>query len=107
MNLFDHVIMFDHFDFLFIELVKLTTKIYSSLSKKIMRYFLKIPIPILQRQFFSILFQNPENVGTHWNDMKNPLNFTICIWMKNNKLIKMKTDMVRVSVTPLENITIE
>ena len=36
-----------------------------------MKNYLKFLIPILHRQFFETLSQNPENVKTHCNDMSN------------------------------------
>ena len=67
----------------FIQIKKVTMKIYSSLSNTNICYYLKLPIPIMHRQFFRIISQNPEYVKTHCKDMKNPLGFVIGNWMNN------------------------
>ena len=64
---------------------KLAMKIYSSLSKVNIRYYLKLPIPILHRQFFRIIFQIPENVKTHCNDLDNPFHFACREWHLDNQ----------------------
>ena len=46
--------------FVFNETVKLTRKIDSILSIINICYYLKIPIPIMHRQFLKIITQNPE-----------------------------------------------
>ena len=63
--------------FLFNQIVKLTIKFYSSLSNINIHYYLKSPIPILHRQFFRIISQNPKYVRTHCNDLNNFFSF----WM--------------------------
>ena len=57
------------------EIVKLTIKINSSLSNINMSYYLKVQIPILHRQFFRIISQNPEYVKTVCNDLNIPFHF--------------------------------
>ena len=52
-------------------IVKLTIKIYSNLSNINIHYSLKQRIPVLHRQFFKILSQNPDYVQTHCNDLSN------------------------------------
>ena len=66
--------------FIFNQINKLTTKFYSSLSNKIIHYYLKVPIPIIHQNFFKILSEVPENVQTHCNDKNIPLNFAIRKW---------------------------
>ena len=59
------------------KIIKLTRKIYSSLSKINKHYNLKFRIPILHRQVFGIFPQNPEYVQTHCNDSNKPLFFNL------------------------------
>ena len=48
-------------------------------------YSLKHQTPILHRQFFKTLSQNPEYVHTHCNDLNNPFHFACRNWyIKNN-----------------------
>ena len=61
----------------------LTIKIYSNLSNINICYYLKLRIPIMHRQFFKILSQNPDYVKTYCNDRNNPLHFAIRKWMIN------------------------
>ena len=55
----------------FSEIVKLTKKVYSSLSNKNICYYLKFRILIMHRQFFRIISQNPKNVKLFRNDFYN------------------------------------
>ena len=48
--------------FRFSEIVKITIKTNSSLSKVSICYYLILPIPILHRQIFRIISQDPESV---------------------------------------------
>ena len=54
---------------------KLTIKFYKNLSNIIIQRYLKHRIPILHRQFFKRLSQNPDYVQTHCNDLNNPFRF--------------------------------
>ena len=56
----------------------------------------------MHRKCFKIIPQNAESVKTHCKASNNPLNFSIRKWM-----IKQQIDVVIVSVTIFENITIE
>ena len=49
--------------------------IYSNLSNINIYYYLKLRIPIMHRQFFKIIPENPEYVQTHCNDRRNPFHF--------------------------------
>ena len=61
--------------FRFLHINKLTIKIYSHQRYINISYYLKHRIPILHRQFFKILSQNPDYVPTHCNDRNNPFHF--------------------------------
>ena len=56
---------------------KLTRKIYSKVSNTIIRYFLKFRLPIMPRQFFNLISQNPDRVKTFCIDMDKPLKLAI------------------------------
>ena len=51
--------------FIFNEIVKLTIKIYSTLSRMNICYYLKFQIPLMHRKIFRIISQNQENKKTH------------------------------------------
>ena len=55
--------------FKYIQIIKLTIKISSNVSNINICYYLKHPIPLMHRQFFKIISQNPEYVKTHSNDL--------------------------------------
>ena len=61
--------------FKFIQINKLTIKIYSHQRFINISYYLKHRIPIMHRQFFKILSRNRDYVQTHCNDRNNPLHF--------------------------------
>ena len=46
--------------FMFDQRKNLAKKLYSSLPNMNIHYYLKFPIPIMHRQFFRILSQNPK-----------------------------------------------
>ena len=52
----------------FYQINKLIMKIYSNLSNISKQYCLKLRKPIMHRQFFKTLSENPENAQTHCND---------------------------------------
>ena len=66
--------------FIFNQIQKLAIKIDSNLSNINIHYYLKLRIPIMHRQFFKILSQNPEYVKTHCNDGNNPFHFPCRKW---------------------------
>ena len=69
--------------FILNQMNKLTIKIYSILSNINKHYYLKFLIPIMRRQFFKKLSQNPDYVQTHCNHRNNPFHFAIRKWMSN------------------------
>ena len=71
--------------FIFNQINKLTIKTYSNLSNINIHYFLKSRTPIMHRQFFKIISQNPEYVKTHCNNRNNPFHFAIRKWYLDNQ----------------------
>ena len=69
--------------FILNQINKLTIKIYSHQRYINISYYLKHRIPIMHRQFFKKLSQNPDYVQTHCNDRNNPFHFACQIWIKN------------------------
>ena len=69
--------------FKFLQINKLTIKIYSHQRYINICYFLKHRIPIMHRQFFKILSQNREYVQTNCNERNNPFHFACQTWIKN------------------------
>ena len=67
------------------QIVKLTIKIDSSLSIINLCYYLKLPIPIMHRDFFRIISQKPEYVKTFRNDLYNPFQFACRRWISYNQ----------------------
>ena len=61
--------------FVFNEIVNLTKKVCSSLSRMNIRYYLKFHIPIMQRQFCRIMSQNREYINTYCSDLHNLFQF--------------------------------
>ena len=59
-------------------------QIYSNLSKINIHHYLKLRIPLTHRQFFKILYQNPEYVKTHCNNLINLFHFAIRYWYLYN-----------------------
>ena len=49
-------------------------------------FFLKHRAPIMHRQIFRIISQNPEHVKTHCNDLNNPFHFACRRWTLDNQL---------------------
>ena len=62
---------------------KLTIKIYSSLSNIIICSYLKLPIPIMHRQFFRTIFINRECVQNFCYVINNPFHFACQTWIIN------------------------
>ena len=60
---------------------KLTIKTYSSSSKINIHFYLEFRIPIMHRQFFRIISQNPEYVKTFCNGLKKSLQFACRRWI--------------------------
>ena len=68
--------------FIFNQMTKLPTKIYSNLSN--LKLFLsKTSNTIMHRKFFEIISQNPEYVKNHCIDLKNPFHFGCWRWIIN------------------------
>ena len=69
--------------FSFLQINKLTIKIYSHQRYINISYYLKHRNPIMHRQLFKILSQNRCYVQTHCNDRNNPFQFACQIWIEN------------------------
>ena len=69
--------------FRFLQINKLTIKIYSHQRYINISYYLKHRIPIMHRHFFKMLPQNRDYVQTHCNDRNNPFHFACQTWIKN------------------------
>ena len=61
--------------FLFNQIVKLRIKSFSNLSNINICYYLKFKIPIMHRQFITILSQNPDYVKAHCDDLNKLFHF--------------------------------
>ena len=70
--------------FIFNQINKLTIKIYSNLSNINIHYHLRLGAPPLHRQFFIKISKNRENIQTHCNDRRNPLNCALRQWFSYN-----------------------
>ena len=66
--------------FIFIQINKLTTKIYSNLSHINIHYYLKLRIPTMHRHFFIKISHNGDNIQTHCNYRRNPVHFACRQW---------------------------
>ena len=66
--------------FKFIQINKLTIKIYSNLSNINIHYHLKLGASPLHRQFFIKISKNRDYIQTHCNDRKNPFHFACRQW---------------------------
>ena len=64
---------------------ELTIKIYSQRRYLNICYDLKQRIPIIYRQFFSIISQNSEYVKVYCNDMSNPFDLSCRKWYLDNQ----------------------
>ena len=69
--------------FRFLQINKLTIKIYSHQRYINISYYLKHRIPIIHRQFFKILSQNRDFEQTHCDDRNNPFHFACQTWIEN------------------------
>ena len=69
--------------FRFLQLNKLTIKIYSHQRYINISYYLRHRISIMHRQFFEIRSRNRDYVQTHCNDRNNPFHFACQTWIKN------------------------
>ena len=69
--------------FIFNQINKLTIKLYSNLSNKIIHYYLKLRIPIMHRHIFKLFSQNKEYVERFRKDKTNPFHFSILKMMSN------------------------
>ena len=70
--------------FIFNQINKLTTKIYSNLSYINIHYHLRLGAPPLQRQFFRILYRNRDYIQTFCNDRRNTFHFACRQWYSYN-----------------------
>ena len=70
--------------YIFIQIKKLTIKIYSNLSIINIHYYLKHRIPIKHRHFFRKTPQNHDYIQTHCNDRRNPFHFACRQWYAYN-----------------------
>ena len=66
--------------FMFIQINKLTIKIYSNTSNIILHYYSKDRIPITHQQFFGKLSQNRDYVQTHCSDLNIAFHFACHKW---------------------------
>ena len=66
--------------FAFNQKKNLTKKFYKNLSNINIQSYPNLRMPILHRQFFKILSQNPDYVKTHCDDTNNPFHFAIRKW---------------------------
>ena len=67
----------------FNQIVELTAKIESSLSNSKICYFLKVPIPIMHREFSRIISRKPEYVESVCNEINDSFLFVCRRWMIN------------------------
>ena len=70
--------------FNFIQLNKLTIKIYSNLSNINIQCHLRLGASPLHRQFFIKISQNRDYIQTHCNDRRNPFHFACRHWYSYN-----------------------
>ena len=70
--------------FMFDQISTFKIKTYSNLSQINIHYYLNLRIPIMHRQFFRKLSQNPEYNQTHCNDRRNPFHFACRKWYSHN-----------------------
>ena len=66
--------------FVFIQIHKLTIKVYSHRRYINIQYYLILPKPIMRRHFFRKLSQNYECIQTHCNDRRKPFHFAYRNW---------------------------
>ena len=71
--------------FIINQMVKVTTKNYSSPSNINILSYLIFPIPIMHKQFFRTISQKPDYVKTHCNDFYNLFHFACRIWVLYNR----------------------
>ena len=75
------------------EIENVTIKSDSSMSNVNICYYLKLPMPIMYKQFFRIVSRNPECVKTLCFDRNNPFHFACRRWIINQQFEKdVKTD---------------
>ena len=69
--------------FRFSEIVKFTVNLDSSTSITNLCYYLKLPMPIMYKQFSRRIAQNPEYVNIVCIDRSNPFHFASLRWIIN------------------------
>ena len=70
--------------YIFNQIYKLSIKIYSNLSNKIIHYHLRLGAPPLHRQFFIKNSKNKEYIPTYCNDRRNSFHFACRQWYSYN-----------------------
>ena len=70
---------------IFIQMNKLTIKIYSDLQSINICYYLKHRNPMCHRLFFRRKFQNKKYIENFCNDLNNPFPFACRKWYPHNK----------------------
>ena len=72
--------------FVFNQVDKLTVEFYSSLPNLNIRYHLKHQRPMMHRNLFKIVSQNPDYVKTHCIDLNFPFHLAIRNWLIKNEI---------------------
>ena len=75
--------------FIYNQINKLTTKIYSHLRYINISFYLKFPKPVCYGESFKITSQNREYINNFCNDEKNPFHFACWKWYFDNQNIKL------------------
>ena len=69
-----------HNDFTFIQINKLTIKLYSNLSNINIGYYLKHRIPVCHKLIFRRISDNKKYEENFCKDTNNPFHFACCKW---------------------------
>ena len=69
---------------IFNQINKLTIKIYSNLSNRNIRHYLKLRIPIMHRRFLIKLAPNRDYIQNYCNNLNDPIQFGFYQWYKYN-----------------------
>ena len=70
--------------FIFNQIKNFKRKIRKNVSYINIQYYLKLRLPIMHRNSFKKLSQNPENIQTHCNDRNNPFHLACRKWYLYN-----------------------